>query len=97
MFLAAVSKSTLKLKKKREAKKAKKEQAPDSPNSTQKQNQNHTSTTNHSTVTANNGVGDAEVTDDPEKMKKIRKIKVVSNLNEKFNGILSRVFVVCHK
>ncbi|KAK6633211.1 hypothetical protein RUM44_003812 [Polyplax serrata] len=73
----AMSKNVLKLKKKRENKKAKKEQAPDIPNSPQTQNYaaNH-----HPAVSATNGLGDSEVTDDPEKLKKIKKIR--SKLNE---------------
>lgn len=80
LIFIAISKNGLRLRKKREAKKAKKEQTLESPNVNQ--NQNHAPTTNHHpVVSASNGIGDSEITDDPEKLKKIKKIRSVSIAN----------------
>ena len=51
----------------------------DSPNSQQSQN-NAPTTNHHPAVSASNGLGDSEITDDPEKLKKIKKIRSVSKM-----------------
>lgn len=71
---SAMSKNALKLKKKREARKAKKELTNDVPIVTKSQNH----TTYPPVVSASNGFGDVGVIDDPEKQKKIKKVRTVS-------------------
>lgn len=71
-----MSKNALKLRKKRESKKAKKEQT--TLESSQSGPCQTSSINHHPAVIAMNGLVDSEITVDPEKLKKIKKVRSVS-------------------